>query len=339
VVAPTLGVVPHVDEAALLETTRKIIADPVDVVVVTTGIGFRGWLDTAEAAGLGDELGTALDGIRLVARGPKARGAIRAAGLVEHWSARSETTAEVVEWLRDQGVNGRKIVVQLHGLSDPSLQDALRSAGASVRGLEVYRWGPAPDPAVVERMIGQVCTGIVDAVVHTSAPGAQAMLDAAALTGQYDALVSSLRAGRVLNACVGPVTAAPLVAAGLPVIVPERGRLGALVREIVEQVPRLRGRSLAVAGHQLDVRGQGTVLDGEYVALSTTASALLRALADRPGQVLARDRLLALLPGEGTDGHAVDVAVGRLRTALGDPAIVQTVVKRGYRLSVGDRSR
>jgi len=135
------------------------------------------------------------------------------------------------------------------------------------------------------------------------------------------------------------VTAAPLVAAGLPVVVPERGRLGALVREIVEQVPRLRGRALVAAGHQLDVRGQGVVLDGEFVALSTTASALLRALADRPGHVLARDRLLVVLPGDGADGHAVDVAIGRLRGALGDPAIVQTVVKRGYRLAVDDQSR
>jgi uroporphyrinogen-III synthase len=29
----------------------------------------------------------------------------------------------------------------------------------------------------------------------------------------------------------------------------------------------------------------------------------------------------------------VEVAVGRLRTALGDPRIIQTVVKRGYRLA------
>jgi uroporphyrinogen-III synthase len=28
------------------------------------------------------------------------------------------------------------------------------------------------------------------------------------------------------------------------------------------------------------------------------------------------------------------VAIARLRAALGDPAIIQTVVKRGYRLSV-----
>jgi uroporphyrinogen-III synthase len=70
------------------------------------------------------------------------------------------------------------------------------------------------------------------------------------------------------------------------VIQPGRARLGALVREIVEQVPARRGLTLPVAGHLLDVRG-----------------------------------------------HAVEVAIGRLRTALGDPRIIQTVMKRGYRLA------
>ncbi|HET6744094.1 MAG TPA: uroporphyrinogen-III synthase, partial [Kribbella sp.] len=147
--APTLQIVPVADDHALLEATRRVIANPPDDVVVTTAVGFRGWIEAADTAGLAADLLGTLEQARLLARGPKARGAIRAAGLVEHWSARSETTAEVVDGLRAQGVDGRKIVVQLHGLSDPSLQDALRSAGASVRGLEVYRWGPAPDPVVV----------------------------------------------------------------------------------------------------------------------------------------------------------------------------------------------
>jgi uroporphyrinogen-III synthase len=62
--------------------------------------------------------------------------------------------------------------------------------------------------------------------------------------------------------------------------------------------------------------------------------ALLRELAARPGHVFSRTALGKLLPGESTDGHAVEVAIARLRTTLGDPAIVQTVVKRGYRLAV-----
>ena len=60
--------------------------------------------------------------------------------------------------------------------------------------------------------------------------------------------------------------------------------------------------------------------------------AVLRALAERPGVVVPRTDLVAGLPGGG-DGHAVEMAVTRLRAALGAP-LVETVVKRGYRLKV-----
>ena len=103
VVAPTLGVVPHIDEEELLRRTGEVLAAGVDTVVVTTGIGFRGWMDTAEAAGLGDELVAALADVRLVARGPKARGALQAVGLrvsrVPGW--RCSTTAPATRtWRR-----------------------------------------------------------------------------------------------------------------------------------------------------------------------------------------------------------------------------------------------
>jgi uroporphyrinogen-III synthase len=61
--------------------------------------------------------------------------------------------------------------------------------------------------------------------------------------------------------------------------------------------------------------------------------ALLRELTARPGHVVSRARLLKIAPGDGGGEHAVEVAVGRLRAALGDPRIIQTVVKRGYRLA------
>lgn len=60
---------------------------------------------------------------------------------------------------------------------------------------------------------------------------------------------------------------------------------------------------------------------------------VLRELARRPGQVRDRADLLASLGGD-ADAHAVETAVARLRTALGDPKIIQTVVKRGYRLAL-----
>jgi predicted ATPase len=57
-----------------------------------------------------------------------------------------------------------------------------------------------------------------------------------------------------------------------------------------------------------------------------------RLLKDRLGLELSRPELVRVLPGGG-DGHAVEMAVTRLRAALGAP-LVETVVKRGYRLRV-----
>ena len=61
--------------------------------------------------------------------------------------------------------------------------------------------------------------------------------------------------------------------------------------------------------------------------------AILRSLAAAPGKVLPRSELLTSLP-RGADEHAVEMAVARLRAALGAPSFIQTVVKRGYRLRI-----
>jgi uroporphyrinogen-III synthase len=123
------------------------------------------------------------------------------------------------------------------------------------------------------------------------------------------------------------------VRSDIPVVAPQRFRLGALVREVVEQLPA-RAPVLAPAGHRLEIRGHAVRLDDELLPLPGAGMALLRELAERPGQVLSRAALGQLLPGYSSDGHAVEVAIARLRTALGDPAIIQTVVKRGYRLAL-----
>jgi uroporphyrinogen-III synthase len=39
------------------------------------------------------------------------------------------------------------------------------------------------------------------------------------------------------------------------------------------------------------------------------------------------------------DEHAVETGVARLRAALGNPEMVQTVVKRGYRLALDPEDR
>ncbi|WP_419995385.1 uroporphyrinogen-III synthase [Streptomyces boninensis] len=329
--APALRIVPLPDDAELLATTKQLLDARPDLAVATTAIGFRGWVEAAEGWGLGQALLGTLAQVRILARGPKVRGAIRAAGLTEEWSPASESMAEVLDRLLAEGVEGRRIALQLHGEPLPGFVEALQAAGAEVIGVPVYRWMPPADIGPVDRLLDATVARAVDAVTFTSAPAAASFLARAAERGIQGELLDALRTD-VLAACVGPVTALPLENHDIPTVQPERFRLGPLVQLLALELPG-RVRPLAVAGRRLEIRGHAVLVDGELRPVPPAGMALLRALARRPGWVVARSELLRTLPGAGRDEHAVETAMARLRSALGAPKVIQTVVKRGYRLA------
>jgi len=334
---PALRIVAVADDTELADATRGLIARPPDITVATTGIGFRGWVEAADGWGIGEELLAALGSGKLIARGPKARGAIRASGLMDTWSPPSESSAEVLDYLLDgacdgRGVDGLRIAVQLHGEPLPDVVEALTVAGAEVIEVPVYRWMPPVDIGPLDRLIDGVLASCVDVLTFTSAPAAASLLARATERGVREELLTALR-GPVLSVCVGPVTAAPLEAVDIPTVQPQRSRLGAMVRRLEAEMPA-RVRSLPVAGHWLELRGHAVLVDGVLRGVQPAGMALLRALARRPGRVVARSELLRALPGGSGDEHAVETAMARLRAALGEPKLVQTVVKRGYRLAL-----
>ena len=51
---PAIRIVPLADDADLLAATKALVAQPPDITVATTGIGFRGWVEAAEGWGLGE---------------------------------------------------------------------------------------------------------------------------------------------------------------------------------------------------------------------------------------------------------------------------------------------
>lgn len=334
---PAIRIVPLADDADLLRATRSLLAAPVDLAVATTGIGFRGWVEAAEGWGLGDALLSSLGAAAVLTRGPKAKGAVRAAGLVEAWSPESESNAEVLDHLLGSGVAGKRIAVQLHGEPLRDFVDQLRAAGADVLEIPVYRWTAPADPAPLARLLDAVLAGQVDALTFTSAPAAASVLRAAEDAGRLAPLLEMLRY-RVLVVCVGPITAAPMQRVGVPVIQPHRARIGALVRELAVALPATAVR-VCVGDSVLELRGQAALVDGELRPVPPAPMAVLRALAGTPGRVLSRPVLGGVLRRHSgrldvVDEHAVETTIGRLRSALGTAELVQTVVKRGYRLAV-----
>ncbi|MET8275169.1 uroporphyrinogen-III synthase [Streptomyces sp. NPDC005096] len=330
--APALRIVPLADDSELLAATEELIDQVPDVVVATTAIGFRGWIEAADGWGIGDRLLDRLRTVELLARGPKVKGAVRAAGLTEAWSPGSESMAEVLDRLLEEGVEGRRIALQLHGEPLPGFVESLRAGGAEVVVVPVYRWMEPEDLAPLDRLLDVTAARGLDALTFTSAPAAASFLNRAEKRGQLPEILGALQ-GEVVSACVGPVTALPLQARGIDTIQPERFRLGPLVQLLCRELPG-GARTLPVAGHRVEIRGHAVLVDDELRPVPPAGMALLHSLARRPGWVVARADLLRALPGSGTDEHAVETAMARLRTALGVPRLIQTVVKRGYRLAL-----
>lgn len=77
---------------------------------------------------------------------------------------------------------------------------------------------------------------------------------------------------------------------------------------------------------------------GSRIRLQDQPFKILQILLEKPGNVVSREELQSRIWPEDNYGdfdHAVNVAIGKLRTALGDsaenPAFIETVPRRGYR--------
>ncbi len=330
--APTIRMTGVADDSVLIAETRRIIDGRPDVLLATTSYGIRRWLEAADAAGLGDDLTDTLAASRILVRGPKARGSIRAAGLDDQGMSERETTTSLVDMVLRDDVRGTTVAVQLHGFTDPAQLARLADAGATVLTVEPYRWTIHEDSERVRRLIAAVCSSGIDAITFTSAPAVEALFAIADGVGRLEQLQAAMR-DDVVAAAVGPVTAAPLVQAGILPIVPDRFRMGALIRLTCEHLEDRAVSQVDTEHGSIELRGKLARVGGATTALSPVSLSLFRTLVRANGGTVSRAQLAHSAP-EALDDHGVDVAVSRLRAALPEARVVQTVIKRGYRIAV-----
>lgn len=331
--APTLSIAPLEGDEELLARTRRVLELRPDYVVVCTAYGFRRWFECAEAAGMGDELAEVFRSAKIHVRGPKALGAVRALGFDAESMAADELTGTLVAELAPD-LQGKSVVLQHHGYFDTEATAALLRAGATeVVKISPYRWVPPADPSKLEVLVRALCAGSLDVLTFTSAPAVHALLDAARQHNLRDELLAALQSS-LCTVAVGPVTAAPLRALGIEPLVPERHRMGAMIRTLVEHLGANGSMECVTVLGRCQLRGDTVHLEGvgEHHELGDSQLRIFKALLAAGGNVVARPALAALLP-EGSSDHALDMAVSRLRRALPDARLISTVVKRGYRLN------
>lgn len=229
--AATMRIVPVGEDSRLLPDTETLLAAAPEALLVTTGQGFITWLD-ALPPDLRARTEEWIRSVRVLCRGPKARGAVRSRGFADPVTAPEETTASLVDVVLAEGFHGVPLGMQRHGYVDPAQMARLAEVGCVVHVVAPYRWEAAPDQQRVQALIAAVIAGELDAITFTAGPSVQALLEAAERQGCREELVTALGDGRCRAVAVGHVTAQPLRDADIPVTWPQRERMGAMIRHL-----------------------------------------------------------------------------------------------------------
>jgi DNA-binding response OmpR family regulator len=107
-------------------------------------------------------------------------------------------------------------------------------------------------------------------------------------------------------------------------------RIGALARRAQPSIPPV----LESGDIVLDTAKRAASRAGETLALTPKEFGVLEALLTAQGRVVSAEELLARVWDEATDPFtaAVKVTISRLRAKLGEPPVIETVARAGYRI-------
>jgi uroporphyrinogen-III synthase len=321
----------------LADATKDAIAHPIHEVVVSSALGLRAWLTAARTSGHGEALLSRFAEARLLARDARAADGLRDLGLTQIWSTSAGTTEDLFRYLIAQPMTGRRVVAQLDSEPLRELCDTLRTAGAHMVEVATFHSLPPNHVDVLRRLAELVVKRQVDAVALTSRSATQYLLDQAAADGNADEVLNAF-VSDVAAVCLGPLAAKPLLDRGVSPTIATSAYVEELTATLVDNVPR-RALRLTFGRIDIEVRGQAILVGEQLVPVQPGPIAVLRALAQHPGRVLSTAEIRAIVPGwDGVDDHAIEMAVSRLRrsldgTDLDGQGLVQTVMRRGYRLA------
>lgn len=216
---PLVAILDAPDPKPVLEWLHAFSAGSCDDLILLTGEGLRRLLSCIDKnePSLRDAFVQRLGAVRKITRGPKPARALRELGLKPEIAAESPTTQGVIDSLRAENLQGRKVGVQLYG-TEPNhpLMEFLQSAGAQVLAVAPYVYADKIADDAVRDLMQKMAAGSVDIIAFTSTPQVERLFS----VGPPELVRAAFEKTEV--AAIGPVVADALKRHDIPVkLMPE----------------------------------------------------------------------------------------------------------------------
>ncbi len=270
-VAPALREVPVEENAPALAFGAALLGGKLDAVIFMTGVGTRRLVDVLETRHPREQIVKALEGLTVVARGPKPVKVLRELQVpititIPEPNTWHEILTELDENARGFTLAGSRVAVQEYGAPNEPFLDALRTRGVQVMRVPVYHWALPLDLAPLREAIQALVEGRAQVVLFTNAAQVEHLVRVATEDGTKEQLLGALR--KAVVASVGPTCSEAMAHFGISVdLEPAHPKMGPLVqetgqraKEILKQKAENNGRSFGapnLASHSVTIEAEG----------------------------------------------------------------------------------
>ena len=171
-IAPSMQELPIEENTDAIAFAQRLIAGEIDAVIFLTGVGARALLEAVGTRFAREEFLDALRRCTIFVRGPKPVVVLREwKTQIDYRAPEPNTWRELVKLIDDESIelSGKNVAVQEYGIASSALYEELRSRGAAVVPVPVYRWTLPDDTQPLEEAVSATIEGRFDILLFTSA--------------------------------------------------------------------------------------------------------------------------------------------------------------------------
>ncbi len=242
-VTPVLREVPLQDNSAVHAFGVRLMAGRVDLLILLTGVGTTTLFDLLKTRYRWPSIVDALQGVTIIARGPKAVAALKAAGIQATLTVPEPNTwVDLISTLDEyRSVKRLRVAVQEYGVSNPDLLHALEQRGAEVFPVQIYKWALPEDLDPIRHTLDDIIAGRASVILITNAAQVDHVMQVLEQDGKVEALRAALK--KMVVASIGPIASERLRHHDWPVdLEPSHPKMGILAMEVSEQASTILDR-------------------------------------------------------------------------------------------------